>query len=272
MANWNLGGSVNVTSAFCGNYGASPANYFYTSGYGMPTARTALGGNQPIYIADITVGYSSGPLTDVTIVYQSVETSGGSLFSSSGGTTELRAKFTSGGTLYVGRNTGNGFQLYCARAGGSGWSGGLVGTVIWGQVSTAPQSLSVTQGSGSGQINVNFSSPSDNGDLAVSNYTIQYSAASNTGPWTTYGTTTSGTNVITLAPGSYWVRVYANNAAGSSVAAVSGSAVPTGGGGMRYNGSTWVDLTTAKRYSGTAWVDLVTRKRYNGSSWVDIAN
>ncbi len=270
MATWNLGGAVNNTSYYCGPWGASASNYWYTSGYGMPTTRTALGGNQPIYIADISAGYTSGPLSDVTIVYYGVETSGGTLFGSSGSSAELRLKFTGGGTLYVGRNTGNGFTATCARSGGS-FAGGVVGTVSYGQVATAPQALSVTQGTGSGQINVNFSGPLSNGDLTITSYTIQY-ATSSGGPWTTYGSTTSGTNVITLPSGSYWVRVYANNAAGASVAATSASAVPTGGGGMRFNGTSFVDLSIAKRYTGTAFVDLVTRSRYDGANWVTINN
>ena len=270
MATWNLGGAVNSTGSYCGPWGASPNNYWTSSGYGMPTARVALGGNTPIYVSDIQPGYYSGPLTDATIVYQGVETSGGTLFSNSGGSTELRIKFTNGGTLYVGRNTGNGAVALCVRSGGS-TSGGIVGTVIYGQVSTAPQSLSVTQGTGSGEINVNFTSPSSTGDLSIINYTIQY-ATSSGGPWTTYGTTTSGTNTITLPSGSYWVRVYANNAAGASVAATSASAVPTGGGGMRFNGTSFVDLSIAKRYTGTAWVDLVTRSSYDGASWTTINN
>lgn len=270
MATQNLGGTVNSTSAFCGPWGASGNNFFYSGDYAMPTTRVALGGNTPIYVADVGIAYSSGPLTDATIVYQGVETSGGYLFANSGGGAQLRAYFSSGGTLYVGRATGNGFTLYCYRSGGS-WSGGLVGSVSYGQVATAPQSLSVTTGAGPGQINVNFAAPANNGDLAISNYTIQY-ATSTGGPWTTYGTTTSGTNVITLAPGSYAVRVYANNAAGSSVAATSASTVPTGGGGQRYSGSAWTPLVTGKRYTGLAWTDLTIRKRYTGSAWVDISN
>lgn len=38
----------------------------------------------------------------------------------------------------------------------------------------------------------------------------------------------------------------------------------------RWNGSAYVDLTTAKRWNGSAWVDLTIAKRWNGSAWVDI--
>jgi hypothetical protein len=38
----------------------------------------------------------------------------------------------------------------------------------------------------------------------------------------------------------------------------------------RWNGTAYVDITTAKRWNGTAWVDLTIAKRWNGSAWVDI--
>lgn len=38
----------------------------------------------------------------------------------------------------------------------------------------------------------------------------------------------------------------------------------------RWNGSSWIDLTTAKKWNGSAWVDLTLAKRWNGTSWVDI--
>lgn len=38
----------------------------------------------------------------------------------------------------------------------------------------------------------------------------------------------------------------------------------------RWDGATWVDLTTAKRWDGSAWVDLTIAKRWDGASWVDI--
>lgn len=38
----------------------------------------------------------------------------------------------------------------------------------------------------------------------------------------------------------------------------------------RWNGSAWIDLTTAKRWTGSAWVDLSAAKRWTGSAWVDI--
>ena len=40
--------------------------------------------------------------------------------------------------------------------------------------------------------------------------------------------------------------------------------------GKRWNGSSFVDITTKKRWNGSAWVDLVTAKRWTGSAWVNI--
>lgn len=269
MPSWNFGGTYNTANYYCGPWGAGD-NFWYTDGYPMPTARTSLTGTQPIYVADIFGQYADGPVSDVTIVYAAVETSGGSLFGSSGGVAQLRYRFNGGGTMAPGRNTGNGFTAICNRT-GTVRPGGITGDMTYGQVSTAVQSLNVTRGTGSGQLNVNFSGPADNGGLAISNYTIQRAPASG-GPWTTVGTTVTGSNVITLTPGAYFIRVYANNAAGSSVASTTASAVQTGGGGRRYDGTSWNPFTSAQRFNGTTWINLVTRKRYDGTNWIDLTN
>lgn len=264
-------GAVTSTAYYTGPWGASANNYMQTSGYGMPTARTDLFGNQPIYIGAIHPGYVSGAFTGCTLVYKSVETGGGTLFSSSAGTADFRQKYTSGGTMYYGRAMGNGFSVYSARSGTTLSGGGIVGNFDWGQVSTAVQSFSATRGVGAGEINVNFAGPADNGGLGVINYTIQTAPAAG-GPWTTYGTTTVGSNVIVMPTGFYFVRVYANNAAGSSVAATSPVAIQTGGGGQRYTGSAFAPITIGRRFNGTAWVDLAIRRRWDGSAWVDATN
>ena len=38
----------------------------------------------------------------------------------------------------------------------------------------------------------------------------------------------------------------------------------------RWDGSAYVDISTAKRWDGSAWVDLTIAKRWDGSAWVDI--
>ena len=40
--------------------------------------------------------------------------------------------------------------------------------------------------------------------------------------------------------------------------------------GTRWNGSSWVGITTKKRWNGSTWVDLTIAKRWNGSTWVDL--
>jgi hypothetical protein len=37
----------------------------------------------------------------------------------------------------------------------------------------------------------------------------------------------------------------------------------------RWNGSSYVDLTTFKRWNGSAWVSLTFGRRWNGSAWID---
>lgn len=271
MPNHSLGGAVNHTGYYTGPWGASASNYVATGGYGMPAGRGDLGGNQPIYIGTIYPGYYSGAFSGCSIVYFGVETAGGTLFGSSGGTCEFRQKFVGGGTMYYGRNMGNGFSVYNGRSGSTLSGGGVVGSVDWAQVSTAVQSFSASRGAGAGQINVNFTSPADNGGSAVAYFVIQTAPAAG-GPWTTYGTTLTGTNVITMPSGFYFVRVYAVNGVGSSVAATTPVAVQTGGGGQRYNGSSFVAISIARRFNGTAFVDLSIRRRWTGSAWVDITN
>lgn len=39
----------------------------------------------------------------------------------------------------------------------------------------------------------------------------------------------------------------------------------------RWNGSAFVDNTTAKRWNGSAWVDLTLAKRWDGAAWIDIS-
>jgi hypothetical protein len=40
--------------------------------------------------------------------------------------------------------------------------------------------------------------------------------------------------------------------------------------GKRWNGSSYVDVSTKKRWNGSSWINLTTAKRWNGSSWIDI--
>lgn len=40
--------------------------------------------------------------------------------------------------------------------------------------------------------------------------------------------------------------------------------------GKRWNGSSYVDVSTKKRWNGSSWIDLTTAKRWNGSSWIDL--
>ena len=92
-------------------------------------------------------------------------------------------------------------------------------------VATAPTSLTAT--AGDTEIAVSWSAPSSNGGSAITGYTVQR-ATNAGGPWTTVATTTSLSRTITgLTNGTeYFVRVRANNAAGSSSWTTSGSVSP----------------------------------------------
>lgn len=272
MANWNLGGTVNNTASFSGPWPASSANFWYTDGMPMPTARLDLNGNRPIYIGTIYAAYTSGPFTGAQIVYYGTLTGGGTVFGASGSTVQLRFTFFSGGTLYVGRQTGNGYNAVRNRDGTTpSVAGGLVGSVDWGQVPTAPASIAVASGPGAGQLTVTLGASANNGDLAISSYTLMTGPTA-AGPWTSQGAGGSGVRTITPGSGTYFVRAYATNLVGNSQEIVSASAVAAGGGGRRYDGSSFIPLTTGKKYNGTSWVDLTTKKRYNGTTWIDITN
>ena len=273
MANWNIGGTVNNTASFSGPWGASSANFWYTDGVPMPLARLDLNGNRPIYLGTIYAAYTSGPFTGAQLYYYGTLTGGGTVFGASGSTAQLRFTFFSGGTLYVGRQTGNGYNAVRNRDGTTpSIAGGLVGSVDWGQVPTAPQSLTVASGPGAGQLTVGFAAPSNNGDLAIGGYRIETGPTA-AGPWTSQATPVSPTTtVITPGAGAFFVRVYCANAAGLSQAVTSASATQAGGGGRRYDGSSFIPVTIGRKYNGTSWVDLTTKKRYNGTTWTDITN
>lgn len=131
-------------------------------------------------------------------------------------------------------------------------------------VPTAPASISTSR---TGR-NVTVTSGSSTGS-GITGYKVQFNDGSG---WSTAVSMASQTYTYTNLDGAlnYQFRVYATNAIGNSAYTTSGSLfVPAGG--KRYNGSAFVDTTTAKRWDGSAWVEVTTAKRWSGSSWVDLS-
>jgi hypothetical protein len=131
-------------------------------------------------------------------------------------------------------------------------------------VPTAPASISVSR---TGR-NVTVTSGSSTGS-GITGYQVQFNDGSG---WSTAVSMVSQSHTYTNLDGAktYQFRVFATNAIGDSAYTTSDSLfVPAGG--KRYNGSAFVDTTTAKRWDGSAWVELTTAKRWSGSAWIDLS-
>ena len=116
--------------------------------------------------------------------------------------------------------------------------------------------------------NVTVTAGSSTG-TGITGYKVQYNDGSG---WSTAVSMVSQSHTYSNLDGAktYTFRVFATNAIGDSAYTTSGSLfVPAGG--KRYNGSAFVDTTTAKRWTGSAWVEVTTAKRWNGSSWTDLS-
>ena len=101
-------------------------------------------------------------------------------------------------------------------------------------VPTAPQSLTVTQGSQDQQLDVSWQAPSSNGGSAVTGYRVQWKEEADS--WDTaadvsQATETGTTYTITSLTGGveYAVRVVATNDAGDGPASTEAKGTPTGG-------------------------------------------
>jgi len=108
------------------------------------------------------------------------------------------------------------------------------------------------------------------------------------------GVTASNTSSYAIASGSLPTGLSLNTSNGyiTGTPTVQGSftfaITATGGGGSTGSGNLTIqilppgnrrnssdfssNLAVAKRYNGTSWVDLTTMKRFNGTAWVDISN
>lgn len=108
----------------------------------------------------------------------------------------------------------------------------------------------------------------------ISSYRVQYATNSSFTAASTVdtGTTTRSRTLSGLQPGNeYWVRVAARNEAGLGSYSAA-QKITVGIGGSRFNGSSYVDLSTAKRLaSGGAWTDLTIARRLTSAGWVDLS-
>jgi hypothetical protein len=106
-------------------------------------------------------------------------------------------------------------------------------------------------------------------------YRIERSSSLDNGvTWTAYGNeTTSSTNTqtLTLSFGVlYRFRIRVSNSDGFSAYYTPTQTLFVPAGGKRWNGSSWVNTTTASRWNGSSWVTVTTAKRFNGTSWVNL--
>lgn len=247
-------------------------NYVYQDSVAMPDGRTDRDGNAPIRVTNVYGGYSSISAY-WRIVYRGVTTGGGTTFTASGSTFQIRQYVNASGTMYFGRDTGTAGTVYDAYDGLPFQAGALSYSLDYQFVPTAPASASAAVSGRS--VTVTRGSSSDAGGGTISAYKVQYRTSTNNSTWGSWGNeqTFSGTTYTytNLTPALYYqFRVYAVNEVGNSVA-TSATSVFVSGGGKRWNGSAWVATGTAKRWNGSAWVDLSIAKRWNGTSWIDLS-
>jgi hypothetical protein len=82
-------------------------------------------------------------------------------------------------------------------------------------------------------------------------------------------TLNSSTGAVTGTPtaqGSFTFTLRAQNAGGQVTQNFTLAVKP---GGFRWNGSSWVRITTLKRWDGSSWVDVALVRRWDGSNWVN---
>jgi hypothetical protein len=79
-------------------------------------------------------------------------------------------------------------------------------------------------------------------------------------------------HTYTLTPGqTYQFRARAENTDGFGPYVESGTLFLTAGG-KRWTGDNWaLTVAQAKRFNGTSWIDLTTAKRYNGTAWINLS-
>lgn len=254
----------------------SAASYVYSSGLSMPTGNLTLDSTlRPIKVYDVIAGYQSGgsgPYQKIT--YRGTTTAGPFLFTDSGATFTYLQGQTGAATQYFGRSSSG---TTTDASDGSTWVGTLAGSITWGTVPTAPASLTVT---GTGRyFTATVGASSSDGGAVESGTPLSYmiQAKFNGGAWTNFlalSSSQTGTpqTFQVYSSGTYQFRAYAINGAGNSAASASSSTFTVVSGGKRSDGAGgFIQNGYSYRYNGTTWVDITTAKRYDGSAWVDLA-
>jgi hypothetical protein len=259
-------GDPEVTSGFNGPW-SNPG--VKTNDIPMPSFRLSRNGLRPFYMGGIRRGYASGPASiSHGIFYAGVETAGNRKFNNSGGVMAFFIRGSSG-TLYFGRDLGMGNTVISENSGFT-WPGTLAGEFDFAEVPTAPTNAIALLGADKKTISFTITASINNGGSAISTYLRETSV--NGGPYA--GSTTAWHDTFVGIPGnSYRFRFWARNGVGDSQDAYTATVVVPKAGGRRMTGpSSSTPITIAKRFNGSSWVDLSTRKIYKGSAFTDLTN
>lgn len=242
-----------------------PNGWVYTNGIAMPTPRVDWYGNRPIRIHSFGDYYVTGAGSYMRLNYFNnlVDAGGIMVVNTIGGTFQWEAhQGNISNQMFFGRDRGAGRQVRSINDGFT-WDGTLAGSFWWDEVPTEPP---VTLIAVNRSLQVHVFAPGSDGGTGIDQYAVQIEKDG--GGWydTRYGGSTQYDN---LAPGNYRARAWCHNAVGYSQPYVTGY-VTIKAGGKRWDGASWMDLTTRKRWDGAGWVDLSIMKRWNGSAWVDL--
>ena len=256
----------------------------------MPTGRAMANGDTRVLVKGIVMyaGGISVPRTTTlyvggaSVALGTPVASGGQAI---GGATSTRALVGPGGTveagMYFSGLTYFGWTSFAGRnivekdGSGTRVNASLNGYYDWGEAPSVPQTVVAVADSDS-QITLTWTAPADDGGLSLQGYTIIYSKDPTFATGVSTTTTTGLSKVFTGldAGATYYFRVAARNEC-TTLAATTGpyaasvsATTDSNGGGERYTGSAWNQLTP-ERWNGSAWVPL-TVERWNGSAWVAV--
>jgi hypothetical protein len=190
------------------------------------------------------------------------------------------------GSTYIGTHdvtvghdiNGAGSASFSARHsgtfGGSSNTGtGYAGMTDFNRAPTAPGSVTANA---TGPTVVVTSSEASTPGPTITGYFVSYRSSTNGGStwsaWSAEVSMTSRAYTYTLTPGqTYQFRVRAQNSDGFSPYTESATLFLTAGG-KRWTGDNWaLTVAQAKRFNGTSWIDLTTAKRFDGATWVNLS-
>lgn len=177
---------------------------------GFPVGNVNDSGSRPVKIYGLSVMGLSGGYPQIW--FGGSSQGAGGVWNSSGGMFAIRCISTSS-PMYFGRLNDNGVNTI-DEADGSVWSprGGLCGYFDWATVPPAPTFNSATPGSGSGTVNISFSSNGDGGE-GVDQWQVNYATNASFSGGGLFDS--SGTSTFTGTPGvTYYFRARGRNDVG----------------------------------------------------------